>query len=97
MVVQAPGREGPPEVGIVAGRRVGNAVARNRAKRRLRSAAAQVPLRRATAYVLIAGAEVGVVPFQRLVGWLRRAVDTVDTVDTVDVVDVVDGAEEEDE
>ena len=74
VVVSGPGRPGPPEVGIVAGRRVGNAVRRNRAKRRLREAAAQVRLQPGTAYVLIAGPEAADVPFSRLVGWLERAV-----------------------
>jgi len=50
--------EGPsatPRVGIVAGKKVGNAVSRNRAKRRLREAALHATLREHTDYILIAG------------------------------------------
>ncbi len=49
--------DGPPHVGFTASRKVGNAVARNRARRRLRAAVHDVLARRAQAgwhYVLIA-------------------------------------------
>ncbi len=46
-----------PRVGIVAGKKVGNAVNRNRAKRRLREAAHLANLRTNTDYILIAGPE----------------------------------------
>ena len=66
LVLQAAPRPGDgalaPRVGFTASKRVGNAVARNRAKRRLRAAAASVlPLhgRPGTDYVLIARAETG--------------------------------------
>lgn len=52
--------EGPsvvPRMGIVAGKKVGNAVNRNRAKRRLREAASQARLRPNTDYILIASPE----------------------------------------
>lgn len=52
--------EGPsktPRVGIVAGKKVGNAVERNRAKRRLREAAARADLRPSSDYILIADPE----------------------------------------
>jgi len=73
VVICAPGHPGSPQLGVVATRRVGNAVQRNRAKRRLREAAARVPLERDTAYVLVASTEVAEVPFSRLTDWLRRA------------------------
>jgi ribonuclease P protein component len=44
-----------PRIGIVAGKKVGNAVNRNRAKRRLREAASRAHLRSQTDYILIAG------------------------------------------
>jgi len=66
LVIVAEGESGPPQVGIVAGRTVGNAVQRNRAKRRLREAVSQVELRPDTAYVVVASPEVATVPFGEL-------------------------------
>lgn len=56
-----------PRVGIVAGKKVGNAVNRNRAKRRLREAASQAKLRSHTDYILIAGPECNETAFRDLV------------------------------
>jgi ribonuclease P protein component len=56
-------------VGFTASRKVGNAVARNRAKRRLRAAASQLlPLlaRQGHDYVLVARATTGTRPFEAL-------------------------------
>lgn len=64
---------GPPQVGIVASRRVGGAVQRNRAKRRLREAMRHVALRPGTAYVVQAKRSVLGAPFSQLVAWLRAA------------------------
>ena len=44
---------GPPRVTVVAGRKVGPAVDRNRVKRRLRAVLADLELRRATDYVVV--------------------------------------------
>ncbi|GMQ85483.1 MAG: hypothetical protein BMS9Abin07_1049 [Acidimicrobiia bacterium] len=74
VVICASGDSGPAQVGIVAGRGVGNAVCRNRAKRRLREALAVVGLRPSTAYVVIASPEVVAMPFDRLVSRLGEAV-----------------------
>lgn len=65
---------GLPLVGCVAGKQIGNAVARNRAKRRLREAVCRVPLRRDATYVVIAEAGVNDAEFGTLVEWLRDAV-----------------------
>jgi ribonuclease P protein component len=63
-------------VGFTASRKVGNAVLRNRAKRRLRAAAATVLARdghRGTDYVLIARAGTGMRPYGELVRDLEAA------------------------
>ncbi|NNC40884.1 MAG: ribonuclease P protein component [Acidimicrobiia bacterium] len=62
--------EGPsvvPRIGIVAGKKVGNAVNRNRAKRRLREAASSANLRSQTDYILIASPETIEIAFQDLI------------------------------
>lgn len=74
MVLAAAGDAGPPTVGIVAGKKVGGAVDRNRAKRRLRAALREVPLAGDTIYVVIAEAEVVGADYRQLVGWLTSAV-----------------------
>jgi ribonuclease P protein component len=68
-------------VGITASRKTGGAVERNRAKRRLRAAAAAVlPLsaRPGRDYVLIARKETLVRPFAKLVDDLQKAVAAAD-------------------
>ncbi len=62
--------EGPsvvPRIGIVAGKKVGNAVNRNRAKRRLREAAYLADLRPQTDYILIAGPKCDEIVFRDLI------------------------------
>ncbi len=79
----APGLGVEPEAGFVAGKKVGNAVARNRSKRRLREAVRRLDLSPRTAYVFVASREVLHAPFPTLVEWLERAVRDVE--DDMDV------------
>jgi ribonuclease P protein component len=74
-VVAAAGGQGSPLVGILAGRAVGNAVQRNRAKRRLREAVARAPIRHDRDYVVIAGRAVLEAAFEDVVGWVARGVE----------------------
>jgi ribonuclease P protein component len=61
-------------VGIVASLRVGGAVSRNRAKRRLREALMRVELKPDTAYVVVASPDVVTMSFDDLVGELGTAI-----------------------
>ena len=73
--------DGSVRVGFTASRKVGNAVVRNRAKRRLRAAAAEVLAREGrpgTDYVLIARAGIGKRHYAELVGDLAAALRQVD-------------------
>ena len=60
----------------MANRRVGGAVQRNRAKRRLREAMRRVALEPGTAYVVQATSAVVDAPFMQLVEWLASATGT---------------------
>ena len=71
---------GPVRVGYTASRRIGNAVARNRAKRRLRAAVAHVMPASAQCgcdYVVIARAATLTRPFDALIGDLTAALARV--------------------
>jgi len=72
-VITAPGRSGRPRVAVVAGRKLGSAVDRNRAKRRLREAVAVAPISDGHDYMVIASRAVLKAPFGDLVMWVRRA------------------------
>ena len=65
---------GPPRIGLVAGRQVGGAVVRNRAKRRVRAVLRELHLAKATDYVFIVTTAVATVPFPKLSKWIRSAV-----------------------
>ncbi|MCI0425235.1 MAG: ribonuclease P protein component [Actinobacteria bacterium] len=69
MVVSAPGRVGPPRVGLVV-RGSGSAVTRNRIKRRLRHAIAGRQLQPGTDYVIVANQSVTEASFAQLETWL---------------------------
>lgn len=56
---------------------VGNAVRRNRVKRRIRHALTDVSLEQGMDYVILAGRQVLEASFRDLTDWLRRAVDGV--------------------
>jgi ribonuclease P protein component len=60
-------------VAFVANRRVGGAVQRNRAKRRLREAMRHVALEPGTAYIVQATPDVLEAPFSQLIDWLSAA------------------------
>jgi ribonuclease P protein component len=74
---EAARREGQARIGFTASRKIGNAVARNRAKRRLRAAVrATLPLsgRPGHDYVLVARASILTRDFQALLGDLEAAI-----------------------
>ena len=71
-VISAAGESGSARIGFVAGRKVGTAVARNRAKRRLRAAACLVMPAPGTDYVIVATVQVNEAPFDSLVGWVGQ-------------------------
>ena len=73
VVISAPADSGMPHVGFVAGRSVGNAVQRNRAKRRLREALARVELQQGMTYVVIAQRGINDASFCRIERWLEDA------------------------
>ena len=73
VLVRSPGLPGPPRLGLVVSKNSGNAVTRNRIKRRLRHAVDVLHLQPGTDYVIIANSQVAEVSFTRIEGWLRRA------------------------
>lgn len=66
--------QGPTRVAVVAGRKVGGAVRRNRAKRRLRAALSLLELPTSTDLVVVARAAAVEAPFADLLEDLRGAV-----------------------
>jgi ribonuclease P protein component len=76
-----PAADTAPRVGFTASRKVGNAVVRNRAKRRLRAAAAQILTdqgRPGTDYVLIARSGTAERPYLALLDDLAAALRRIE-------------------
>ena len=71
-MVRLPSR-GATRVGIVAGKKLGGAVTRNRVKRRLRAAIRQADLAPDTDYVILPSGEAETIPFRDLVDAISRA------------------------
>ncbi len=74
-IIAAPREPGPPRVGLVASRRVGGAVTRNRAKRRLRAVLDRGALNEGFDYVLVASASVASTSFDVLERWVAVAIE----------------------
>lgn len=72
-VFRMAGRPDEVRIGLVASRRVGKAVVRNRVKRRLRAALAEMDPLSGGDYVVVASRRVAEVPFAKVVGWLGTA------------------------
>ena len=75
MVVRCDGPSGPARLGLIVSKSAGNAVTRNRIKRRLRHTARRMQLQPGNDYVIIANSQVAEAPQQTLEGWLRRALE----------------------
>jgi ribonuclease P protein component len=78
VMVQCPGATGPPRLGLVVSKNVGNAVTRNRIRRRLRHGARDLPLKPGIDYVIIGNSQVADANHPELVGWLRHAFENLD-------------------
>ena len=72
MLVRLSGPAGPARLGLVVSKSVGNAVTRNKIKRRLRHTARSMPLQPGNDYVIIATSQVAKAPQPQLEGWLSR-------------------------
>jgi ribonuclease P protein component len=78
VMVQCPGVPGVSRVGLVVSRSAGNAVTRNRVKRRLRHSLGALQLRPGIDYVFIGDSQVAEVPHSQLMGWLERVLEASD-------------------
>lgn len=79
-VVKLERGSGPARIGLVAGRRVGGAVVRNRVKRRLRAALDRVGPSPGADYAVIAHNSLSKARFSAVCDWLERALDKAEAV-----------------
>lgn len=76
-VVGLRGTDAGTRVGLVVRKDVGNAVRRNRVKRRVRHALKDVSLEQGMDYVIMTGGRVLAAPYSTLTEWLSQAVEGV--------------------
>lgn len=74
-MVKCSGEPGVTRVGLVISKSTGNAVTRNRIKRRLRHCLRAVQLKPGTDYVIIGTSQVADAPHPSLMGWIERALE----------------------
>ncbi len=79
-MVRSPGQPGPPRLGLVVSKGSGNAVTRNRIKRRLRHATGELQLQPGMDYVIIASGQIAQVEYAQVEGWLGRALEGLNDV-----------------
>lgn len=77
-MVKCPGEPGVSRVGLIVSKSTGNAVTRNRVKRRLRHALRVVQLKPGTDYVIIGTSQVADAPHPELMGWIERVLEDPD-------------------
>ncbi len=76
-MVRSPGKPGPARLGFVVSKRLGNAVTRNRIKRRLRHAVMSQELQPGNDYVIIAKKQIVEAGYPTLLDWLTKAFEGV--------------------
>ena len=77
VVVRSPGKPGPSRLGFVVSKRLGNAVERNRIRRRLRHAVKSQDLQPGNDYVIIAKKQIAEASHQMLLDWIAMGVEGV--------------------
>ena len=78
VMVRCSGQPGVSRVGLVVSKSTGDAVTRNRIKRRLRHSLRAVQLKPGTDYVIIGNSQVAEAPQPQLMGWLERVLEEPD-------------------
>jgi ribonuclease P protein component len=78
VVVRSTGRPDSYRLGLIVSKGTGNAVTRNRIKRRLRHAVGELSLKPGMDYVIIASGQVAEAGFAQIKGWISRAVEDLD-------------------